>query len=354
MSDDASRMAMTGLPWLRGLEPSRSEHHGRLSAWSRYMESFEDTNSVIELTLTEARDATRADGGTVYLVTHDSRLRFAYFQNDTLSRGERRSRDHYINAEMPLSESSIAGYAALSKRTLNIEDTSDLPPDAPYTFNRTFDEQSGYRTVSILTVPMLGAGSRTIAVLQLINCLDGEGVPRAFGRNEVMYAELLAANSAEFLVKSLDILEKLDGAIALEEHRARYRRVGSFAAEIYESVATRQGVSAHEMLQEKDRVRVAAMQQDALKSSGASDADTHQPDRASLFARITTLADALGGVEGASFEHVLGGMMQDHDTYGKEVVEAAAAIGPTLAAIADRYAYARAPSPAGDHRGFIA
>lgn len=127
-----------------------------------YVNRFEDVNTVIELMLTEARDATGADGGTFYLAVADNKLRFAYVQNSALF-SDNSVRNHYINAEVPINPSSISGYVTLEKKILNIPDIEYIPKDVSYSFNRSFDESSGYRTVSMLTVPVLGAAGVVLA-----------------------------------------------------------------------------------------------------------------------------------------------------------------------------------------------
>ena len=70
---------------------------------------------------------------------------------------------------MRITPESIAGYVAETGVTLNLEDAYNLPPDKPFTINRSFDETTGYRTRSMLVVPMLNHVGDTIGVLQLIN-----------------------------------------------------------------------------------------------------------------------------------------------------------------------------------------
>ncbi len=50
-----------------------------------------------------------------------------------------------------------------------IEDVYMLPPDVGYSFNRSFDERYGYRTKSMLVIPMQNHHGEVIGVLQLIN-----------------------------------------------------------------------------------------------------------------------------------------------------------------------------------------
>jgi HD-GYP domain-containing protein (c-di-GMP phosphodiesterase class II) len=89
-------------------------------------------------------------------------LRFKLSQNESV---------HYDSREfvMPISTGSIAGSAALGKKAINIADAYDIPAGAPYGFDRRFDEKIGYRTRSILTVPLISQRDEVIGVIQLIN-----------------------------------------------------------------------------------------------------------------------------------------------------------------------------------------
>ena len=70
---------------------------------------------------------------------------------------------------MPVNDWSIAGYVANHGEPLVIEDCYHLPENVPYSINRNFDEESGYRTKSILVVPMRNQKSAILGVVQLIN-----------------------------------------------------------------------------------------------------------------------------------------------------------------------------------------
>ena len=50
-----------------------------------------------------------------------------------------------------------------------LEDAYAIPPNQPYSFNRSFDEHIGYRTKSMLLVPMLNHRAEVVGVLQLLN-----------------------------------------------------------------------------------------------------------------------------------------------------------------------------------------
>lgn len=142
---------------------------------------------LLELILTKSREFTSSDAGSVYLVEStgegksqsllyppglpgtpvppqvpQEQLRFKLAQNDTVA-------VPFREAAISINQKSIAGYVALTGEIVNIEDAYHLPPDVPYSINRKFDEDSGYRTKSILAVPIRNQKEKIIAVLQLIN-----------------------------------------------------------------------------------------------------------------------------------------------------------------------------------------
>src|SRR5262249_44981447 len=133
-----------------------------------------DINKLLELILLKSREITDADAGSLYLVkrgkdensTEDDQLSFELTQNDSV----------LVNFEkfpMPLNEASIAGYVALTGQPVNAADVYNLPAGAPYKASggaaRSFDEKSGYRTKSMLVVPMKDHQNKVIGVVQLIN-----------------------------------------------------------------------------------------------------------------------------------------------------------------------------------------
>src|SRR5262249_28857529 len=76
---------------------------------------------------------------------------------------------------LPLSSTSVAGYVALTGATVNLADAYTPPEGSFFSINRSFDERTGYRTKSMLVVPMRTPQGETIGVLQLINCKPGAG-----------------------------------------------------------------------------------------------------------------------------------------------------------------------------------
>jgi signal transduction histidine kinase/CheY-like chemotaxis protein len=133
-----------------------------------------DTKLLLELILTKARDITRSDAGSIYLVetaTDGSRrLRFELAQNDSVP-------VEFNAVALPLSSESLAGHVALTGEILDVADAYALPPDRPYRFNPEVDSLAGYRTKSLLVLPMRTPGGDIIGVLALINRKRESGRP---------------------------------------------------------------------------------------------------------------------------------------------------------------------------------
>lgn len=139
------------------------------------LSSIHELDKLLDLILKEARRLTRADAGTLYLV-RDNQLIFKISQCDSLCQrlGEGRMRQMYESFSMPISPESIAGYVALDKKVLNIPDVQQIPAEAPFRYNPSWDEKTGYTTRSMMVVPMLNREGKVAGVLQLINALSAE------------------------------------------------------------------------------------------------------------------------------------------------------------------------------------
>jgi HD-GYP domain-containing protein (c-di-GMP phosphodiesterase class II) len=121
---------------------------------------------LLDLILAKSREITCSDAGSVYLIDRshgEPKLIFKVAQTDSLP-------DVSLQfASIPLNPESLAGYVATTGESLNIPDAYALPSDVPYKFDRHFDLEFSYRTVSVLVLPMQNRDGETIGVLQLID-----------------------------------------------------------------------------------------------------------------------------------------------------------------------------------------
>jgi HD-GYP domain-containing protein (c-di-GMP phosphodiesterase class II) len=128
----------------------------------RALAAEKDLDTLLGQILTHARALTDADGASIYTRDTGGALYFRLWQNATTG-------DAPGIQKMPVSESSIAGYVARNGETLVLDDAYAITPDAPYQFNQDYDLKSGYRTRSLLTVPLTNKANEVVGVLQLIN-----------------------------------------------------------------------------------------------------------------------------------------------------------------------------------------
>ncbi|HEX4347122.1 MAG TPA: GAF domain-containing protein, partial [Vicinamibacterales bacterium] len=131
-----------------------------------------DTGRLLDLILTKAREITKSDAGSLYIVEETptaggephTQLRFKIAQNDSIT-------IPFHESTLGITRGSIAGCVALTGDPIVLEDAYDIAEQAPYRFDRSFDEADGYRTRSVLAVPMRTPKGGTLGVIQLINAM---------------------------------------------------------------------------------------------------------------------------------------------------------------------------------------
>lgn len=235
----------------------------------RRIGSLSDTHAVFSALLSEARERAGCDAGSVYIV-ENGELIFSAAQNDTLFPDSAASKFAYMNARLPIDRRSLAGYAAIEGKTLNIGDVYAIDASAPYIFNDSFDKKTGYRTRASLSAPLVNSRGSVIGVLQLINPQSG-GRPIQFSpETERDVAELcsLATAPIERSLLLTDMIVRTLRTAALRdpnETAGHVRRVGAMAAELYHRWGIEHGVDPEELLAEKGKLRLASMLHDVGK-----------------------------------------------------------------------------------------
>ena len=138
-----------------------------------------DINRLLEIILTEARAITNADGGTLYMMSEDdTELHFVLVQNDSLklNMGGTGGQITWSPVQLMTTEGKadhthVSAHVAITGETVNIPDVYDA-----FGFNfegtRYFDSETGYRSKSMLVVPMRNHDNDIIGVLQLLNAKD--------------------------------------------------------------------------------------------------------------------------------------------------------------------------------------
>jgi HD-GYP domain-containing protein (c-di-GMP phosphodiesterase class II) len=162
-------------------------------------------DSLLDNIIVAAMALTRADGGSLYLMSDDERsLAFTIMRNTSMgiALGGTTGKPADI-PPLPLyrpggepNDRLVAVWAVVNEQTVNIANAySD--PGFDFSGPRDFDLRTGYRSRSFLTVPMKDHEDRIIGVLQLINATDPDTQTTvAFSKADQRLAESLASQAA--------------------------------------------------------------------------------------------------------------------------------------------------------------
>ena len=150
-----------------------------------------DVANILEITLNTARNLTNADGGTIYMLDEifsgnpidpgeiaSRTLKFVALQNETMNTNLKGD-DIDLMPPVPLEVdgqpnlANVSAYCANTREMLNFVDVYDAE-GFDFTGTRSYDEANGYRSQSMLVIPLEDHENSIIGVLQLIN-RRGEG-----------------------------------------------------------------------------------------------------------------------------------------------------------------------------------
>jgi len=136
----------------------------------RALAAEKDLDTLLSLILTHARSLTGADGASIYTRDKNGELYFRLWQNAT-------NPSPAGMEKKPVGPDSVAGYVARSGEVVMLDDAYAIPATAPYKFNPASDRALGYRTRSLLTLPLTSKNGDVVGVLQLINRKHDAALP---------------------------------------------------------------------------------------------------------------------------------------------------------------------------------
>jgi HD-GYP domain-containing protein (c-di-GMP phosphodiesterase class II) len=172
-----------------------------------------DTQKLLEIIMMGAKQLTHADGGSLYFLK-DGLLTFEIISNDSL--GKHMGGTSGSDITFPAIPTQIDGrdnhgnvvsHCVLTETTINITDAYH-EDGFDFTGTRKFDRNTGYRTMSILTIPLKDHEKEIIGVLQLINARSSSSdtvIP--FSAVNQQLAESLASQAAVALTQRRLITE---------------------------------------------------------------------------------------------------------------------------------------------------
>lgn len=147
-----------------------------------------DPTALLPAVVTAARRLTASEAGSLY-VRRGDRLAFAVAQNDRMEPGGAPGRLPELS--LPLDGRSLAGLAAVERRTLNLPDARSHESHSADTAQR-FE----YEARAMLVLPLIARGGELLGVLQLMNPVDAAGASATYDEAAVWMAGVLASHGA--------------------------------------------------------------------------------------------------------------------------------------------------------------
>ncbi len=286
----------------------------QLNAIGASLSKERDITRLLESILLAAKAITNADGGTLYRMLDDqTALRFEILRTDSLRIAMGGTSGNPISfPNLPLhneqgspNDSLVAAYAAIHHQTVNIADAYDAT-NFDFSGTRRFDERTGYRSKSFLTVPMRNHEGEVIGVLQLLNAQrPGTTEVVSFSLSDQSLVESLASQAAIALTNRLlmsqleELFESFINLINLAiDEKSHYtgghcQRVPALTMLLAEAVtATTEGPLASFSMDDRDRyeLKIAGL----LHDCGKVTTPVHVVDKAT---KLQTLFDRIGLID---------------------------------------------------------
>lgn len=184
---------------------------GEMDALLGVLASLSEPRSVeglLDELLLQARRLTRAEAGTVFVAEGD-RLRFVCCQNDARSDLDVKPKDdarrwvdvrsqqfEFLGRSVKIDERSLAGWSAVHRKPLRLDDVYSLPEGSDLVFDQSYDRMTGYRTGSMMIAPLMDRTGHLAGVMQLINRRGEGGRLESFSDRDLQAASALAAMAA--------------------------------------------------------------------------------------------------------------------------------------------------------------
>jgi len=162
---------------------------------------------LLERILREARRITNADAGTLYLCEQDH-LVFKIIHNDTLGIYQGGQGEPVDLPPVPLDPANVSSWVALNKKSVNIPDVY-AADNFDFSGPKKYDSITGYRTVSMLVVPLENYEGEVNGVLQLLNAKNekGQTIPFAPELEKIVFS---LASQAAVSLTNMQYIQEID------------------------------------------------------------------------------------------------------------------------------------------------
>lgn len=158
------------------------------------LSSERNLDRLLEKILISVMEISHCDAGTLYLLNQD-KLYFTIMRNHTIRVYQGGDGERPDIPPVPLSCENVCALALMEGRTINIPDVENCH-EYDLTGPARYDAMTGYRTQSMIAVPMQNRKGEKIGVLQLINAKDMDGNVRPFPDEISLVLESVASQAA--------------------------------------------------------------------------------------------------------------------------------------------------------------
>ncbi len=222
MTEKLQEAAEACLATTQDLEPSTpeelreqvarlTEHLRHLTDIGLALSGEQNRDRLLEMIVSLARSITNADAGTLYIVDDTGRmLDFVVLQNDTMNVRLGGTSGNPVTLppvklytdEGAENHANVSSHVALTREVVNIEDVY-CAEGFDFTGTRRYDAGTGYRSRSMLVIPMENHEHEIIGVLQLLNAKDkASGEVTAFSPVGLAAVQSLASQAAVALTNT--------------------------------------------------------------------------------------------------------------------------------------------------------
>ncbi|MGN0959534.1 MAG: TIM barrel protein, partial [Coriobacteriales bacterium] len=154
-----------------------------------------DSARLLDTILTKSMGIANCDGGTLY-VLKDSALHFKIMKTRSMGVDRGGNGEDLDMPPVPMQASNVSAWAALNARAVSIDNVYDEHDEFDFSGPKRFDEQTGYRTRSVLAVPLMDSSGQVLGVMQLINAQDERGQLCSFAPERMRLLQALASQAA--------------------------------------------------------------------------------------------------------------------------------------------------------------
>ena len=177
-----------------------------------------DREALLSNILDTAMDLSHCDAGTLYLLEEDG-LHFCRMVTRSLNIRQGGHADPITLPPVPMDPAYVCAWVALNNETINV---ADVRTDQHFDFSgsQRYDNLTGYRTKSMMVVPMANDRGDLVWVTQLINALDEQGETIPFPAQSELLVRAISAQAAisitnmQYSEQITHLLDSLVGALS--------------------------------------------------------------------------------------------------------------------------------------------